>query len=75
MPNNVKIRIDALILFSTVLISLLIFAVQIQFSQIKEIFINVRSSLDKLEERVYILETEVVPKEFILNHELLLQKR
>lgn len=73
MPDCVKIRVDALLFISAALLLLLVFAVQIQFSQTNDLILEVKSSISKLEERIYYLENNLIPREIILNHERLLK--
>ena len=75
MTDCVKIRVDALLFISAALVSLLVFAIQIQFSQTNNLILEIKASITKLEERIHYLETNLIPREIILNHEKILNQK
>jgi len=75
MTDCVKIRVDALLFISAALISLLVFAIQIQFSQTNNLILEIKASITKLEERIYYIETNLIPREIILNHKKILNHK
>jgi len=75
MTDCVKIRVDALLFISAALVSLLVFAIQIQFSQTNNLILEIKASITKLEERIHYLETNLIPREIILNHEKILKHK
>lgn len=68
MPDYVRIRIDALLFISAALLSLLVFAIQIQFSQTNNLILEIKASITRLEERIHYIETDLIPRKIILNH-------